>query len=63
MTFPTRHDEWYSEANQRSRRVAEGNRKRIRRKRQRRERERLLRFGADPAWVERVLGGDDGFAA
>jgi hypothetical protein len=63
MTFPTKHDEWYSKANQRSRRVAEGNRKRIRRRQRERERERLLRVGADPAWVERVLGGNDGLAA
>ena len=35
----------------------------MRRKQRQRERERLLRLGADLAWVERVLGDDDGLAA
>jgi hypothetical protein len=49
------HEEWLSKANQRSRRVAAGNRKRIRRKQREQERGRLERLGVDPAWLARVL--------
>ena len=50
-------------ARERSSRHAAQTRERVRRKQLQRERDRLLRFGADPAWVERVLGDDDGIAA
>lgn len=56
-------EEWERAARERSSRHAAQTRKRVRRKQRQHERERLLRVGADPAWVERVLGGDDGLAA
>ena len=45
-------------ARRRSEVAAAQTRKRARARKLERERERLLRLGADPAWVERVLGGD-----
>jgi len=41
---------------------AEQTRRRIRRKQRERERARLLKLGADPVWVERVLGSGDAAA-
>jgi hypothetical protein len=63
MTSPSEEalasaQDWYRRAEQRSRRVAEGTRKRVRRVQRRRERERLLRLGAEPAWVRQVLGDE-----
>jgi hypothetical protein len=43
-------------ANERRARGATQTRKRASRRRRQVERERLLKLGADPQWVERVLG-------
>ena len=57
MTFRSEsHEEWLRGVEQRSSRNAEQTRRRIRRKQCDQERERLLKLGADPAWVALVLG-------
>jgi len=56
MTSPSSHEEWLRGAEQRSSRQAEQTRRRIRRKQREQQRERLLKLGAEPAWVARVLG-------
>ena len=52
MASPSEPKVYYSDA---SRRWAEQTRKRANRKEREKERERLLRLGADPAWLERML--------
>jgi len=54
QTFHT--EPWHVGAAKRSKRHAAQTRKRARRRKRERERARLLALGADPAWVERVLG-------
>jgi len=62
MTFPTSHEAWLRSAEQRSSRHAEQTRRRVRRKQRKLERERLLRLGADPEWVARMLDSGDAAA-
>jgi len=57
MTFPSEsHEAWLLRADQRRSRGGEQTRRRIRRKQREQERERLLKLGAEPAWVAMVLG-------
>ena len=60
-SLPGMNEAWARGAEKRRSRHAKQTRQEARRKLLERERERLLRLGADPAWVDRVIGevGDE----